>query len=95
MASKICKDLDELAMRLEKDGYPTAILHRAAERMAALEDLVLTQHNRLERMYTEDDMRLAFDHGHRAAPGPNLYDEELRAAWENFEFNHLGDSYDG
>jgi len=35
--SQFTKDLEEFAVRLGKDGYPTALIERAAERMVALE----------------------------------------------------------
>jgi len=39
--SQFTKDLEEFAVRLGKDGYPTALIERAAERMLALENEVV------------------------------------------------------
>jgi len=39
--SQFTKELEEFAVRLGKDGYPTALIERAAERMTALEDEIV------------------------------------------------------
>lgn len=41
MKSVFVRELEELGKRLEEDGYPPAIVERAAERMNQLEDLVI------------------------------------------------------
>lgn len=39
--SQFTKELEEFASRLNQDGYPTALVERAAERMVALENEVV------------------------------------------------------
>ena len=48
MKSQFVKELEEFAARLKKDGYPTAIVERAAVRMKQLEDLCLEYHREAE-----------------------------------------------
>lgn len=45
--SRIIDDLNALAERLGKDGYPTAVIERAATRMAQLETYVVETHREL------------------------------------------------
>ena len=44
MKSVFVKELEELAVRLGEDGYPTALIERAAERMQQLEEEVVRLH---------------------------------------------------
>ena len=46
--SQFTKELEEFALCLGKDGYPTAIVERAAERMKALEEEVVRLTHELE-----------------------------------------------
>lgn len=48
--SQFTKELKEFAIRLGKDGYPVALIERAAARMEAMEDYIVNQEDN-----TEDD----------------------------------------
>lgn len=48
MKSVFVRELEEFAIRLKEDGYPTAIVERAAERMDQLEKEVLRLHKEAE-----------------------------------------------
>jgi hypothetical protein len=39
--SQFTKDLEAFALRLKKDGYPTALIERAAERMEDMENEIV------------------------------------------------------
>ena len=41
MSSGIVKELEEFAVRLGKDGYPTALIEKAAKRMKLLEEEIV------------------------------------------------------
>lgn len=43
--SEIIKELESFAKRLEKDGYPPALIQRAAQRMKAMENEIMRLHN--------------------------------------------------
>jgi hypothetical protein len=46
--SQFTEDLKQFAIRLAKDGYPTALVERAAERMEAMEDYIVNMEDRNE-----------------------------------------------
>lgn len=46
--SAIITELREFAERLGKDGYPPALIERAADRMEAMEFLIVTMREELE-----------------------------------------------
>ena len=48
MKSVFVRELEEFGIRLKEDGYPTAIVERAAERMEQLEDLVITNEHEFQ-----------------------------------------------
>lgn len=50
MSSVFVRELEEFGKRLEADGYPTAIVERAAERMQQLEDLVIKNDQDFQRI---------------------------------------------
>lgn len=39
--SQFTEQLEAFALRLKKDGYPTALVERAAERMVAMEEEIV------------------------------------------------------
>lgn len=47
--SHFTDQLDELAKRLAEDGYPTALIERASERMQAMEAEIVRLTKQLER----------------------------------------------
>ena len=53
MKSQFVIQLEEFAIRLKEDGYPTAIVERAAERMDQLEKEVIRLHEHLKRVNPE------------------------------------------
>ena len=46
--SQFVKDLEAFALRLKKDGYPTALIERAAERMKDMELEIIRLHQETE-----------------------------------------------
>ena len=53
MKSQFVKQLEELAVRLKEDGYPPALIERAAERMEQLEKEVIRLNEHLKRINPE------------------------------------------
>ena len=47
--SQFTQDLKEFANRLAKDGYPTALVERAAERMGDMEDEIVRLNKELAK----------------------------------------------
>jgi hypothetical protein len=48
--SEIIKELDALAARLADDGYPPALIQRAARRMEAMESVIVEQNMEIRRL---------------------------------------------
>lgn len=55
MKSVYVRELEEFGWRLERDGYPTALIERAAERMQQLEELVVSNNEKFQKI--ERDVR--------------------------------------
>lgn len=47
--SAFTDELDALAKRLEEDGYPTALIERASQRMQAMEEEIIRLTKELNR----------------------------------------------
>jgi hypothetical protein len=50
MSSRYVHELREFADRIRKDGYPTALLERCADRMEAMEELIVEYRKEQERL---------------------------------------------
>lgn len=56
--SEITKDLKSFAARIAEDGYPPALLERAAARMEAMEKVMVGHNEQISLLTTEHSNRL-------------------------------------
>lgn len=50
MSSLFIKELEEFAIRLKNDGYPTALVERAAKRMADMEEIIMDNYQKIAQL---------------------------------------------